>query len=224
VAQLTLQQFNKGDQIFSDDSGSVVFEEEEDDFQNVFAKGKHTTKPSSSKPHKHYNEQHTKDTIPHHSLPKMQFPTFDGEHPKIWFDNCENYFTIYTIPDKLWVTTAAMHMQGNAAKRWQAYKQTHRNLTWKQFCSVVHEEFGSDDYRSAVNEMLSLKQTNTVEEYTTQLQALQFEVSMHSTNVDELFFATTYVNGLRDDIRAVVEPHTPTTVKKATTIAKIQQR
>ena len=72
--------------------------------------------------------------------------------------------------------------------------------------------------------MLSLKQTNTVEEYTTQFQALQFEVSMHSTNVDELFFATTYVNGLKDDIRAVVEPHTPTTVKKAATIAKIQQR
>jgi hypothetical protein len=87
----------------------------------------------------------------------------------------------------------------------------------------VHEEFGSDDYRSVVNEMLSLKQTNTVEEYTTQFQALQFEVSMHSTNVDELFFATTYVNGLRNDIRAVVEPHTPTTVKKAATIARIQQ-
>jgi hypothetical protein len=88
----------------------------------------------------------------------------------------------------------------------------------------VHEEFGSDDYRSAVNEMLSLKQTNTVEEYTTQFQALQFEVSMHSTNVDELFFATTYVSGLKDDIRAAVEPHTPTTVKKAVTIAKIQRR
>jgi len=52
----------------------------------------------------------------------MQFPTFDGENPKIWIDNCENYFTIYTIPKRLWVTAASMHLQGNAAMWWQAYK------------------------------------------------------------------------------------------------------
>jgi hypothetical protein len=72
--------------------------------------------------------------------------------------------------------------------------------------------------------MLSLKQTGTVEDYTTQFQALQFEVTMHSSNIDELFFATTYVNGLKDDVRVVVEPHVPTNVRRAATIAKIQQR
>ena len=162
-----MQQFDKEDQIFSDDSGSVVFEEDEDGFQNVFAKGKKNTKPSSSKPHKHYNEQHTKDTIPHHSLPKMQFPTFDGEHPKIWFDNCENYFTIYTIPDKLWVTAAAMHMQGNAAKWWQAYKQQHTKITWLSFCLAIEQEFGADDYRIALTDLITLKRTSNLGEYTT---------------------------------------------------------
>jgi hypothetical protein len=47
---------------------------------------------------------------------------------------------------------------------------------------------------------------------------------MHNSNVDELFFATTYVNGLKEDIRAGVEPHVPTTMRKAATIAKIRQR
>jgi hypothetical protein len=60
-----------------------VVEEEEEDFQNVFGKAKSTHKPSYSKQHKHSHEHNRKDALPHHSLPKMQFPTFDGDHPKI---------------------------------------------------------------------------------------------------------------------------------------------
>jgi hypothetical protein len=47
---------------------------------------------------------------------------------------------------------------------------------------------------------------------------------MHGGRYDALFFATQYVRGLRDDIRAVVEPQVPTTVERAVVIAKIQQK
>jgi len=47
---------------------------------------------------------------------------------------------------------------------------------------------------------------------------------MHSCHYDDLFFTSHYINGLKDEIRAVVEPQMPTTVKKAATIAKIQQK
>jgi len=166
VAQLTLQQFDKEPQEFTEGSVSAIFEDEEE-FQNVFAHTKDTHKPSTSKQPRHTQHHTKKEDLPHHTLPKMQFPTFDGENPKIWIDNCENYFTIYTIPERLWVTTASMHLQGNAAMWWQAYKQTHRKISWKDFCSTVQSKFGSDDYKSAVQEMLNLKQTETVEEYTT---------------------------------------------------------
>jgi len=130
---------------------------------------------------------------------------------------------MYSLPEQLWVTASAMHLRDNAAKWWQAYKQTHRKLTWKAFCAAVQQEFGSDDFRSAMTDILQLKQTGTVEEYTDQFQALQFELTMHSTGVEELFYVTTYINGLKEEIRTVVEPHTPETVRKAATIAKIQQ-
>jgi len=39
-----------------------------------------------------------------------------------------------------------------------------------------------------------------------------------------MFFATHYVRGLREDIRAVVEPQVPSTMEKAVIIAKIQQK
>jgi hypothetical protein len=46
---------------------------------------------------------------------------------------------------------------------------------------------------------------------------------MNGSHVDEQFFTTTYINGLKEDIRAVVEPHTPSTVRQAATIAKVQE-
>lgn len=44
---------------------------------------------------------------------------------------------------------------------------------------------------------------------------------MHNSGYDELFFATKYVAGLKEDIRAIVEPHVPLTVDRAAIIAKI---
>ena len=47
---------------------------------------------------------------------------------------------------------------------------------------------------------------------------------MHNNHYDEVFFASAYVAGLKDDIRAAVEPHVPLIVDRAALIAKIQQR
>lgn len=47
---------------------------------------------------------------------------------------------------------------------------------------------------------------------------------MHNNNYDELFFASKYVEGLKEEIKATVEPQVPVTVDRAAVIAKIQQR
>lgn len=38
-------------------------------------------------------------------------------------------------------------------------------LIWKELCVALQAKFGSDDYRSGISDMLSLRQTGTVEEY-----------------------------------------------------------
>lgn len=88
-------------------------------FDNVFAKKDPKGKPGTSKQH---HDNTTKDILPHHSLPKMHFPVFDGSNPRIWIDKCNNYFTIYSIAANLQVIVAVKHLEGNAAKWWQAYK------------------------------------------------------------------------------------------------------
>lgn len=68
-----------------------------------------------------------------------------------------------------------MHLEGNAAKWWQAYKQNHTVPKWKDFYVLVQDKFGANDFRTALTELLNLKQTGTVEDYTTAFQSLQFD-------------------------------------------------
>jgi hypothetical protein len=57
-----------------------------------------------------------------HALPKLSFPKFQGLEPGIWLAKCMDYFTIYRVPEMMWVTAASMHMEGNAARWLQVYR------------------------------------------------------------------------------------------------------
>jgi hypothetical protein len=50
-------------------------------------------------------------------LPKMNFPRFDGDHPKLWQSRCKNYFDMYSVDPCMWVRVASMHFDG-PAMRW----------------------------------------------------------------------------------------------------------
>jgi len=96
--------------------------------------------------------------------------------------------------------------------------------TWLQFVLAVEEQFGSDDYRAALDELLILKQKGTVEEYASEFASLQFQISMHNSGYGELFFVTQFIKGLRDDIQTAVQLQLPDKVNKAILLAKIQPK
>ncbi|WVZ78975.1 hypothetical protein U9M48_026610 [Paspalum notatum var. saurae] len=155
----------------------------------------------------------------------MQFPTFDGSHPRIWKDKCEDYFAMFDVPDHMWVRSATMHFQDNATK-WLRGLQTEKQggELGTFLYKALETKFGADDYRVAITDLLALRQTDSVEAYTTAFEALQFEICMHNSTYDDLFFTSQYIASLKDDIRGVVEPQVPSTVEQASRIAKIQQR
>lgn len=226
VAQFTINQLRSEDDSSSSRSSSLMYDEEQSGFHNVFTSDKDRYKvgPSKGNRHRHTRTYAADDDMPRHILPKMLFPKFDGTHPKIWRDNCLSYFAIYSVPEKLWVTAATMHLEGNAAMWWQAYKQAHQKVSWKALCQAVEQQFGTDDYRTALTELIALKHSGTVEEYTSQFQQLQYQVIMHGGPKDDLFFTSHYVSGLKDEIRGMVEPQTPPTVARAAIVARIQEK
>ena len=112
----------------------------------------------------------------------------------------------------MWITAARVHLKGNAARWYQAFKQKNTFKSWTHFCHVIQQEFGSDDFRSSMTELLEHRQTGLVEDYTTQFQSLQYAVTMHNASYDEMFFTPQYIRGLKEEIRAAVEPQMATIV------------
>lgn len=49
------------------------------------------------------------------SPPSMPFPVFDGENPLLWKDLCEQYFSIYGIPESVWVQMASLNFSPTTA-------------------------------------------------------------------------------------------------------------
>jgi hypothetical protein len=95
-------------------------------------------------------------------------------------------------------------MEDNAAKWLQVYKLMKVLGDWPSFVAVAEEKFGAYDYRKAIQELLALKQDGSMEEYTIEFAAMQFQLSMFNAGFDDIFFTSHFINGLKDEIRGVV--------------------
>jgi hypothetical protein len=118
---------------------------------------------------------------------KVMFPRFNGEHPRIWRDQCLDYFRVCNVHPTMWLTAATMHLEGNAAHWFQAYKFKHEVVGWPDFITAVEAKFGVADHRNFMNELMSLKQTSTVDEYCSKFQELVFKISGHNPHYDDTF-------------------------------------
>lgn len=98
---------------------------------------------------------------------RCNFPNLNVPNPRFGSTSATTT-SVYSIPKHLWVTAASMHLEGNAAKWFEAYRLSHPTITWKTLCADIQAQFGSDDYRSAITELIALRHTSTVEEYITQ--------------------------------------------------------
>ena len=47
-------------------------------------------------------------------LPELEFPSFDGTHPRNWVKKCSRYFVLCKIPESQRVDVASIHFTGKA--------------------------------------------------------------------------------------------------------------
>lgn len=173
--------------------------------------------------HGHHHDPDEVHEWKRYSAPKLVFPSFEGVDPTIWRDKCEDYFRIMKIPEYMWVTIAFIHMNGNAAK-WARVLRCKGELgNWTQFMNAVEAKFGSYDYKHALESLLELSQEGSMEDYVTEFENLQFQIEMHNTGYDKLFFITQFTRGLKPEIGAAVQSQVPKTMERAVMLAKVQQ-
>ena len=79
-------------------------------------------------------------------LPKLNFPIFTGENPKLWQSRTENYFDMYGVDKSVWVRFAVMQFEDAAARWLQSIEHKPMSLNWEDFCKLVHDRFGRDQH------------------------------------------------------------------------------
>jgi hypothetical protein len=78
--------------------------------------------------------------------PKLPFPKFDGDNPKLWQSRCENYFDMAGIDRSNWVRIASMYFEGPAARWLQSVQHRVNSVGWDVFSKLVHDRFGRDHH------------------------------------------------------------------------------
>ena len=114
---------------------------------------------------------------------------------------------------------------GNKAAKWlKVYKLKNGLGDWAAFIATVEQKFGNNDYRESLTLLFELQQLNTLEQYITSFEDLQYQVTMHNSELGELFFTTQFLKGLKSEIGNVVQAQVPEIVERAILLAKIQQQ
>jgi len=162
---------------------------------------------------------HTKE----YRLPKTDFPRFDGIDPKLWKDKAEKYFRLFKVPAHMWSPFATMHFNTTAARWLQTYEAQHSVETWAELCVALVNKYGKDNYHHHMKDILQCRQTEDVTSYHTTFNESMHKVLMHNEALDDIFFATKFVEGLKPQIRNALMLHKPRTVDAALSLALMQE-
>ncbi|CAO2189278.1 unnamed protein product [Urochloa humidicola] len=157
-------------------------------------------------------------------LPKLDFPKFNGDNPRVWREKCEKYFSVYRVPVSLWVSFATINFRGNAELWMQSYEAQYSIDSWPDLCIVVEEKFGRDLYQNNMRDLLAIKQTSDVLEYAERFEQAKHKVLLHNKDMGEVFFVQKFLDGLNFHISSAIALHRPRIVDSALSMAIMQEQ
>jgi hypothetical protein len=153
--------------------------------------------------------------------PKIPFPKFDGEKPKLWQSWCENYFDMSSVDKSNWVRIASMYFDKAAARWLQSIEHRAKYLDWTAFCQLVHDRFGRDQHELLIRQLLHIKQTGSVVEYVEEFSQLVDQLGAYTSHTDPMFYTLRFIDGLRDDIKSIVLVQRPKDLDTACVLASL---
>lgn len=166
----------------------------------------------------------TDDPYTHHrSIPKIDFPRFDGVCPKLWQQRCEDYFSLYGTHRSMWITVATMQFEGAAARWLQSVQRKLPQANWEEFCGWIVTRFGRNQHQALLRQLYHINQTSTVVDYVEKFAELIDQLAAYEPNIDNLHYTTRFLDGLVPHIRALVAIQRPHDLDTAHSLALLQE-
>ncbi|XP_027066512.1 uncharacterized protein [Coffea arabica] len=156
-------------------------------------------------------------------LPRLEMPMFAAGNPREWLRKCQKYFTNYQIPDNQKVEMVEMFLEGKADNWFQGVKLERPQLSWAEFSDLLCERFSGKGSRDVIEEFNKLQQKGVVEEYEEKFEELKTLMLLRNPKLDELYFVSSFISGLKEEIRPMVKMFKPQTLAKAFEVAELQE-
>ncbi|KAL4348724.1 hypothetical protein GQ457_17G014770 [Hibiscus cannabinus] len=155
--------------------------------------------------------------------PKIEFQTFDGNNPRSWIRKCQKYFSIFEVPENQKLEMATMYLVGKAETWFDGYVMQKNRLTWHEFISDLCHRFDDRNYGDVVEEFNKLLQKGSVDDYQEKFEELKPYMLQHNPHLDEDYFVSSFVSGLKEEIKHRVRVHEPKSLKEASRQAKLHE-
>ena len=94
---------------------------------------------------------------------------------------------------------------------------------WEEFCNLVCLRFGKLQFQVLIRRLTHIRQTGTVQEYIESFNSLMHQMLAHNPNIDTEIFITTFIDGLKPEIRRVVIIQQPVDLDTAGSLALLQE-
>ncbi|XP_041001674.1 uncharacterized protein LOC121247377 [Juglans microcarpa x Juglans regia] len=150
---------------------------------------------------------------------RLDFPRFDDGDPSEWILKALQFFAYCQTLEDHKLQIASFHMEGKALSWYYRLMESSPAANWEDFLVALRIRFGPSAYEDPVGAFTKLRQTGSVEEYQTTFEILSNKI----TGVSEEFRISTFLSGLRDELRIIVTIFKPTTLSAAFGLARLQE-
>lgn len=150
---------------------------------------------------------------------RLNFPRFDRGDPSEWILKAHQFFNYFETLEDHKLEIASFHMEGKALTRYYWLKESSPVTKWGDFLEDLRTRFGPSAYEDPVCAFTKLMQTGSVEDYQTTFENLSYKIS----GVSEEFRISTFLSGLKDELRIIVTMFKPNTLVAAFGLARLQK-
>ncbi|KAL4313107.1 hypothetical protein GQ457_01G008060 [Hibiscus cannabinus] len=155
--------------------------------------------------------------------PKIELQMFDGENPRSWVKKCQKYFTLFAILENQKLEIASMYLTGRAEVRFDGYIMQKNRATWHEFVADLCHRFCDKEHSDVIEEFNKLLQKSTVDEYQERFEELQPFMLQHNAHLEEDYFISSFISGLKEELKHKVKVHEPKTLADACRKAKLYE-
>ena len=123
----------------------------------------------------------------------------------------------------VWIKVSIQHFDGRAARWLQSVERRLKQLSWNEFCSLLHDRFVREQHESLIRQLFHIKQLGSVTEYVEHFASLVDELTAYESRTDPLYYTMRFIDGLRDDIKSVIMVQRPSDLDFACALALVQE-